>query len=233
MLYAFCGDRYAAREHCRAFVEACKKKRELAEYVYLSPAITHQSLEEMLLGCGLFESKSIVFCDEMLGDVSGEHLLKNPGQYHASPNMFVVFEPGMKADREKVLTKAGAVVKRFKEQTRQTDSRQLFGFTDVFLAGNAVKSFAAFHRLARSGESPSSILNILLWQLRMLALVSRSASAAEAGMKPFVYTKTKKALGTFPDPLALFSRAERMIREGRLRGSADEEIVEHIIIGAV
>ena len=215
MLYAFCGDRYAAREHCRAFVEVCKKKRELAEYVYLSSAVTHQSLEEMLLGRGLFESKSIVFCDEMLGEPSGEHLLNNPGQYHASPNMFVVFEPKMTVTHEKLFAKSGATVKRFKEQTQREDARTLFAFTDIFLTGNTAKSFAAFHRLVRNGESPSSILNILLWQIRMLTLVSQSATADEAGIKPFVYTKTKKALSIHPDPFILFLNAEKTVRAAR------------------
>ena len=63
MLYVFCGDRFGARELSKEFVIACQKKREGSEYIYLSPATAHHSLEELLLGQGLFDQKYIVFFD--------------------------------------------------------------------------------------------------------------------------------------------------------------------------
>ena len=230
MLYIFCGDRYSAREHARAFADACKKKRENAEYIYFSPAVTHQSLEELLFGQGLFEKKYIVFCDEILANPVSEHLLRNIAAYHASPHMFVVFEPSLEAKQEREFTKHDAVVKRYKEQASQEDTRALFGFTDVFMRGDRNKTFAALHRLLLRGESPSSLLNILLWQLRMLVLTSRSNSATEAGVKPFVYTKAKRALDTFGDPFTTFLNAEQVIRKGRLQGATDAEIIEYIVL---
>lgn len=230
MLYVFCGDRFAARERSRVFADACKKKRSAAEYIYLSPSISHQSLEELLVGQGLFEKKYIVFCDELLGDSSGEHMLGNLSSYHESSHMFIVFEPSLSTSLERKLSGAGATVQKFAEQKKGEDSRVLFGFIDVFCRGVPEKTLASFFSLVRRGESPSSLLNILLWQLRMLVLVSQSSSAVEAGVKPFVFTKTKKALAVFSSPFDLFVMAEEAVRSGRLRGSSDEEIVEYIIL---
>ena len=230
MLYVFCGDRFAARELCREFVDVCRKKRERAEYIYLSPPAVPHSLEELMLSQGLFEQKYIVFCDEVIGDHSAQHLLENLSLYHESPHMFVIFEPSLSVRDEKKFVGAGAVIKRCEERVSPEDARPLFAFIDVFLRNDREKTFVAFHKLLRNGTPPSSVLNTLLWQLRMLVLVSRSANASDAGVKPFVFTKAKKALTVISDPFFMFVRAEEMIRGGRLDGLSDEDVVERLIL---
>lgn len=226
----FCGDRFAARELSKEFVSVCKKKREQAEYIYISPAVLHHSLEELLLGQGLFEQKYIVFCDEMLGDSSAQHLVDNLSSYHGSPHMFVIFEPSLGARDEKKFAGAGAVIKKCKEKATTENMRSLFAFVDTFLKNEKEKTFVAFYVLLQGGGLASSVLNTLLWQLRMLVLVSRSESAADAGVKPFVFTKAKRALTGIPDPFSVFVRAEEIIRTGRLRGLSDEDITEYLIL---
>jgi len=231
MLYVFCGDRFGARELSKEFVAACQKKREGAEYIYLSPADEHHSLEELLLGQGLFERKYIVFCDEMIADSSGRHLIDNLSRYVASPHMFVVFEPSLDVRGEKKFSAVGAVINRCQERkVVSEDTRSVFAFVDVFLRGDRGKSFTALHSLLLRGGLSSTVLNMLLWQLRVLVLVSQSDSASVAGLKPFVYTKAKKALVTIDDPFALFVRAEEVVRVGRLRGSTDAEIAEYLVL---
>ena len=231
MLYVFCGDRFGARELSKEFVAVCQKKREGAEYIYLSPAITYHSLEELLFGQGLFEQKYIVFCDEMLHDSSGQHMIDNLSLYSESPHMFVVFEPSLSLKDEKKLVSAGAVIKRCEEgRVVAEDVRPVFAFVDVFLRGDREKSFVALYSLLESGALPSSVLNMMLWQLRMLVLVSQSDSATAAGVKPFVYTKAKKALTVVRDPFVLFVRAEEGVRQSRLRGLQDAEIVEYLVL---
>ncbi len=231
MLYVFCGDRFGARELSKEFVAVCQKKREGAEYIYLSPAIAYHSLEELLFGQGLFEQKYIVFCDEMLHDSSGQHMIDNLSLYSESPHMFVVFEPSLSSGDEKKLVSAGAVIKRCEEgRAVAEDVRPVFAFVDVFLRGDREKSFVALYSLLESGALPSSVLNMMLWQLRMLVLVSQSDSATTAGVKPFVYTKAKKALTVVRDPFVLFVRAEEGVRQSRLRGLQDTEIVECLVL---
>ena len=230
MLYVFCGDRFSARETSKAFVAACRKKREHAEYIHLSSTVGQQSLEELLFGQGLFERKYIVFCDEILRDSVAGHLFENLSSYHESPHMFVLFEPSLGASDEKQLSGAGAVVQRCAGQAQPSTGKELFVFTDVFLRRNTSNTFVALHRLLEGGELPSSILTILLWQLRTLVLVSLSETASQTGLKPFVYTKAKRALSQFGDPFSLFVQAEDIIRSDRLAGVSDAEIVEHVVL---
>ena len=196
----------------------------------MSPAIEHHSLEELLFGQGLFEQKYIVFCDEMLGDFSTQHLVDNLSLYHESPHMFIVFEPSLGVRDEKRFAGAGAVIKKCKEKVPAEDMRSLFSFVDVFLRGDREKTFAVFHSLIQDGGIPSSVINTLLWQLRMLVLVSRSANASDAGVKPFVFSKAKRALGGISDPFSKFVHAEEIVRTGRLRGLKDEDIAEYLIL---
>ena len=230
MLYVFCGNRFSARERAREFVHACRKKREQAEYIHLSPDVSQQSPEELLLGQGLFENKYIVFCDELISDAVSDHLMNNITAYRESPHVFIVFEPSLSPAQEKHFAKCDVSVQRFADQEKREDTRSLFAFTDVFMKHDRVKTFTALHRALLRGESPTSLLNILLWQLRMLALVSGAQNATEAGVKPFVYTKTKGAISAFGNPFDVFLDAERIVRQGRLRGETDEEIIEHIVL---
>ena len=234
MLYVFCGDRFIARELSREFISVCKEKRPDAEYVFLSTGHTHFLPEELLVGSGLFERKYVVFCDELLSDSFLIHLLSHPEEYHRSPHMFVLFEPDLSTADEKTLTAAGAVVRRESTPSKGTSSPSaLFSFTDTFLQGNPVRSLTSLYSLLQKGESSTSLLQILVWQVRILALVACCESATEAGVKPFVYTKTKRALHRFSDPLLLFTEVERHIRFGRLRGYPDEEIITSILLHPV
>ena len=231
MLYVFCGNRFAAREHVRKFVAICKEKRPHAEYIHFSPT-GDTPLEELLFGQGLFEKKYIIFCDEVLVSPVSGHLLDNLSSYHSSPHMFILFEPALKTSEEKKLTTCGAVVKRCVEEGEQEDTRTLFSFADTFLRRDSEKTFITLHILLRKGVSPVSLLNILLWQLRMLVLVSKTKDASEAGISPFVYQKTKRALPLFTDPFTFFLTVEQTVRRERLSGATDEEIIEYLSISS-
>ena len=229
MLYVFCGDRFTARETSRQFADACKKKRPEAEYIFLSLGNTPFLLEELLVGTGLFERKYIVFCDQLLEESFSEHLLSHFEEYHQSPHMFILFEPDLSVADEKKIKKAGGVVQRSEVLKKPVRSSTVFLFTDAFLQHNTLRAFSLFHSLLLKGESATSLLQLLVWQVRTLTLVAFSKSAEEAKIKPFVYMKTQKALSHFPDPFMILATVESSVRNGRLQGLSEEEIVESIL----
>ena len=232
MLYVVCGDRYQAREYCKELVSVCQKKRPHAEYITLSADQQPMTIEELLLGQGLFESKYIVFLDEILSHTTTSHLLTKTKEYNESPHVFIIFEPALDTKKEGTLKKAGAKIKRYKEKEISQESKKVFGFLDVFLRRKKIKTLAAFNKLIAEGESAELILQTLLWQLRTLNAVAKNSSATAAGVKPFPFQKAKKALTAFKsnEPLELFVKAEHIVRNGRVSGMTDEEIVEHIIV---
>lgn len=235
MLYVYHGDRYMARELSKQVVASCRKKRPDAEYFVLSPPTSPRSLEELLHGQGLFETKHIVFCDEVLTDtVCANHLFAQLSAYVTSPHMFILFEPNLSTVAKRKLTKGGAVVQESKKKAERADTRRLFSFTDTLLKRDSTVSFTALHTLMRSGETPDAVVRIILWQLRVLAAVEHSGSAEEAGVKPFVYTKAVQANKTLAvsgiSAYDLFLEAEEVVRKGRLGGFSDEEIAEYLVL---
>lgn len=233
MLYIYCGERYGAREYARAFADGCKKKSPNSEYIYFSSGFTEETLDDLLRRQGLFESKYIVFCNEVLSDsVCAKCIIENTKSYIDSQHMFIIFEPGLSTENEKYLTKKGAVIKKFHKKIKQEGSHDIFSFVNVFLNQNKQKTLGAFYKLLLKNESAENVLNIMLWQVRMLVLVSKTKNAEEAGVKPFVYTKSKKALDKIISPFDMLIFFERAVRNGRVNGLTNEEIVEYIIVAS-
>lgn len=227
MLYVFCGDNFKAREESKKYVEACRKKRPNAEYIYFSQNAQEHSLEELLISQGLFDNKYIVFCDEVLETEYSKHLLNNLKEYKKSSHMFIIFEPDLKKEAE--LKKVGAIIKKSKKETKSTDSKNVFAFMNVFVKNDPKKTLAAFSPMKKESEA---ILNIMLWQIRAFVATAKSSSASESGLKPFVYTKSKSALKNFNDPFELLLTAEKSVRDGRLSGLSEEQIIEDIVLSA-
>ena len=230
MLYLFYGDRYNAREYSRSFIDACKKKRPSAEYIFLSSLSTEQSPEELLSGQGLFEKQYIVFCDEIFEKPTSLHIKENIKNYVESKHMFVIFEPVIQTTEIKKLEKDGAKIKYFKPKDVVDGRNKIFSLSESLLKNKKEMTFKLYHNLLKENESPISILNIIFWQLRMINLVATSSSATAANVKPFVYSKSKTLLEKIKDPFGLFVKAEKIIRKGRLMGMQDEELVEYLIL---
>lgn len=230
MLYIVSGDRFEARNYSKDFVDACRKKRPKAEYIYFSPQIKPLSLEELLTGQGLFEKKYIVFCDEILRDKCSTHFEENKKEYITSDNMFVFFEPELSEADLKKNKDLGAKVKFFSKQAKPDATKEIFSFAELFFTGTSKNKFVSLNKLLEKKESATSILNIVLWQLRMLNITSGSTSAKESGINSFVYQKTKKMLEKIDNPFSIFIFVESVIREGRLQGENDEQILEYLVL---
>ena len=233
MLYVFSGDRLLARKQCQELINACREKRKEAEYIRItSHTEQNLSLEELLYSQGLFEKKYIIFCDEVLENSEiTKHLLDKPELYVTSENMFIVFESVLSESHKKLFEKVGVKLYHHKEKTNtQEDTKSLFNFVDTFMRLDKQKSLIALHRLLRSNVDPQSIINILLWQIRTLALVSTSQNQKETKLKPFVYNKVKKFLIKHQNPVNRLFFMERTIRNGRTSGTSEEEIAENIVL---
>lgn len=233
MLYVFFGDRLEARTQCREFVRVCKEKRQDAEYIRINVHLEQShSLEELLYAQGLFERKYIVLCDEVLEhkDVA-THLLANADTYHESEHMFVIFEPQLSVADKKKFEKVGATFYHYTEKAEPKENmKAIFSFADTFMTTSKQQQLKELHTLLRSGVAAASIIPILLWQVRVLNLVASSKDQKETELKPFVYNKAKRALTQNQSPLNNLFFLEKTLRDGRVTGMTDEEILENMIL---
>ena len=59
------------------------------------------------------------------------------------------------------------------------------------------RSWGLFHELLDSGFSAEEIIHTLFWQVKTMLSNYVSKNATDAGVKPFVYSKTKKYINKY------------------------------------
>lgn len=135
------------------------------------------------------EKKFIIVSEAGFDDFS-----KDIEKYIVSPHYFLFCVSKILAADKKKLGKVPVLdcvtVKESKEKFN------LFAFSDAFALKNKKDLWVLYQKAKRAGVSEQEIIGIILWQVRVLLLVSHDAEK-DAGIKPFVATKAKKALQSF------------------------------------
>lgn len=187
MLYVFSGDTKKAKEEA-------KKLSKKAEIVLFGEG-GHLFLEApSYLGSGLFTKEVALIVDEPLETAEGRELLEKYGEElnKSENNVFVVISDLKVA--EKKLFPRGTKFEKFESKTVKAPERpNMFAFTDAFLSGDKKKTWLGYRKLISSGISAEEIHGVLMWAIRSTLLSLKTNSAGEAGLKPFVYTKSKRA----------------------------------------
>jgi|GEM_PF-124415 DNA polymerase III delta subunit len=138
-----------------------------------------------------------------------ELFLEKIDLFAASPNIFIMAESGIdKASLKKIEKKAekvqeikgsvvGSVTGGAYVAERTTDGRnardlKIFDLADALGDRDKKKLWILYRHAIDAGKVPEEIHGIFFWQVKSMILASRSTSAALAGLKPFVYSKSKR-----------------------------------------
>ncbi len=113
-----------------------------------------------------------------------------------SPDMFVIVEGKLTAALKKTYTPFAASVTEHDEKAEA--GFPMFAAADALLNRDKRTLWKLVTEGLLSGASAEEIIGILWWQLKTLRVVAKSASPEAAGVKPFVYDKSKRALSRFP-----------------------------------
>jgi hypothetical protein len=112
-----------------------------------------------------------------------------------SSNNFVLIEGSLLAASKK---KIEAHATHIEESTlAKTEKFNAFALTDAFLLRDKKKLWLLLQEGEKEGLSGEQAIGLLFWQIKTLRLVEKTSSAEEAGQKPFVYSKAKRALTSF------------------------------------
>jgi hypothetical protein len=92
----------------------------------------------------------------------------------------------------RAITDAAEKVQSFtlKEKKGKPDFN-IFSLTDAFGRRDKKNLWVLFQKAVESGAVPEEIHGILFWQLKSMLLAHACKSAAEAGVKPFVWSKAR------------------------------------------
>ena len=226
-------DKDKARKKAHELIDGLVKKRPNASFFKAdSENFSLGKLEEMIGGQGLFESKQIVFLDNILEDKEiKETVLDKIKEIKESPNAFVFLE--RKADKatlgrmeksaEKVqafeLSKSSASTKESKEKFNT------FSLADVFGRRDKKNLWVLYQEALSQGVAPEEINGVLFWQLKSMIVANKSKSADVSGLKPYVFQKSKSFARNYSEEeMKKLSSALVSVYHDSRRGIHDFEI---------
>lgn len=108
-----------------------------------------------------------------------------------SHNHFVLIEGPLLLGPKKIFEKHAEGVTEYKKVKKETNP---FAIADALCARDKKTLWILLQEAWQGGRPNEEIIGTLFWQLKMLRLAEVTKSALEAGQKPFVYDKAKRAL---------------------------------------
>jgi hypothetical protein len=204
MIYLYYGsDKVKARGMAHKAVDAAQKKHEGAEFFKLtSENFTENKLDELIASQGLFYSGSIVFVDSLFTEEEmGEVLIEKIKEISESPNFFVFLEEKLnKKELEKFEKYAQKIEKSDKPEKRLTKKEELtakgekidfFEFANTLGEKDKRKLWTLYQEALAGEVASEEVHSMFFWQVKSMLCALKSKDAVEAGLNPFVYSKSK------------------------------------------
>lgn len=243
MLYFIYGDPNKSFEKATKLVDSMLAKKPDAEVFKInSDNFDTGKLDELISGQSLFAKKYIVQISRILeSDEAGEVLLEKLPEIQKSENIFVWVEAKVDVKTLKHIEKRAEKIQEFSAEKRgstsgkwghRADAPNIFALADAFGEKNSKKLWLLYLEAIKN-SAPEEIHGILWWQLKSMIVANRSDSAEEAGLKPFVYSKSKRMAKNFTEE-ELENLSEKMteIYHESRRGGADLETrLEAFVLG--
>lgn len=224
MLHVYFGsDEITIRE--KAFAQSNALKGDGGEVLVVGSANYEPGILSDLLGSvSLFGGEKVVVFDTLSESKEVfEDCISCVKELGASKNHFILIEGTLLAgDKKKLSGHADTFVELTKEKGETFNA---FSLTDAYTARDKKRLWLLLNEAWQYGLSNEEIAGVLFWQIKILRLVARTKSAEEAGQKPFVYDKAKRALQNFkPGELDQMSRDLLAVYHDGHNGKCDMRI---------
>ena len=205
MIYLFHGtDKIKARAVAHQAVLAAQKKHTEAEFFRLNNEnFTESKLDELIMSQGLFYSGSIVFADSLF-DVEeiGEILLKKIKEISESPNFFVFLEGKINKKELEKFEKYAQKVENFDKLERKLTKKEelrargekidFFEFANTLGERNKKQLWTIYQEALEESVPSEEVHSMFFWQVKSMLCALKTKDAGEAGLNPYVYTKSKE-----------------------------------------
>ena len=236
MLYLFHGlDTRKSAEKAHSLVGSLRIKRPDAAFVAVdADHWSVSTIEEHLGGQGLFSNKYIVFLDRVTENPdAGEKIVDLIPAMNESANIFIVLEGKLSAELKKAFEKhAEKTVESDGVSVTGKKDFNIFALADALGARDSFKVWSIYRTALESSNEAESIVGTLFWQVKSMVLAAKAKNAAEAGLNPFVYAKSKRYAANFSDGelRRLLKELIVLYHEGH-RGTVDLEMgVERVLL---
>lgn len=217
------------RKKIASILAGLEKKRPDAQYFALEDEnFDTAQFEELLGGQGLFERKNIVLLDNVFSSKEGkERVMDACKEMKDSENVFILYEPTLTKKDLTKLSKHAYEVYEFLESKKKVVEYKPFGLSDAIGKRSVKEGWNELQRAWIAGKSSEEIHGLIFWQVKSMILASASSSAEEAGMKPFMYGKSKKGAANYTD-LELRSLSRNLVERYHKARRGEGELARHI-----
>ncbi len=218
MIYFVTGDeRQKVQKTSHGLVAALQKKRPGALVFRISADEWSQnSFDGIAGGQGLFEHKYIIVLDSLFTNEEAAEYIGDTDrmkEFKAAEHAFVFVEYSPKAPTKKLISKYAEKVWDTSESEKaggatgagagagkfgaQKEGFNIFALTDALGERNRVRLWTLYQKALMQGSEPEEIHGILFWQVKSLLAAAQSKTAADAGLKPFVWSKSQSFLRNY------------------------------------
>lgn len=153
-----------------------------------------QSLDEFILGQGLFEQKLIIVLSGFLDDKEKkEEVLEKAEALSLSENIFITNDEEVSPKIILGLGEYAQKIQEFPLKIGVKSSFNIFALGDAIGARDRMGAWVSFLKSVEYGAEAEEIHGIVLWQLKSIALAKSAKGDSDklkkAGISPFVATK--------------------------------------------
>ncbi len=215
MLYLLHGSDFKkSREKLHSMVDSLLKKKPDASFFKLdSSNFSEAQIDELIGGQGLFEQKYIVQMDGLLEDSKSKDFVSDRlDSFAESNNIFVFIEEGVSKPVLKKMEKVADKVQEFSLKENQgrkfgvigggelnLSDFNIFDLADAFGRRDKKNLWVLYQKAKMRNIPDEEIHGIINWQLRSMLIANKSKIAQEAGLKPFVYSKSLRFAKNFEE----------------------------------
>jgi DNA polymerase III delta subunit len=202
MLYFLYGDIPKASEKARDLVNSLLLKQpDAARFKIDSQNWQTGEMEGLLHGQGLFSQRYIIEFRHLLEESEiSDSVISFLPEIAQSENIFIWMDRDVTDKHLKEIKKHAAKVQEF-TVAKKIDNKpafNLFSLGDALIERNKQKLWVLFQD-ALNYSVVEEIHGTLFWQMKNMVLVNKVQTAAEADLKPFVFSKAKSALKKYSE----------------------------------
>jgi DNA polymerase III delta subunit len=190
-----------ARNKAHELIDSLRKKKPDASFFKINSENWNEGLiTEYAMGQGLFSNKYIVFLDKICENKDlKDSFIDKLDEMKSSENVFIILEGKLDKITITKIEKRSDKVQLFEliEKTYKKEDFNIFSLGEA-LGNRDKKNLWILYRSAlNNGKVPEEIHGTLFWQLKSIAIASKTDSATNSGLSPFVFSKSKNYLKNF------------------------------------
>ncbi len=236
MIYFYVGNNHIKiKEGYNKLLLALNKKKKDATVIRINSDNWDEfPIESLMNGQSLFGGSYIVLLQKTMENTEiKEEIIRRIKEIKASPNIFIFIEENLNTAELKKIENNSQNFFLFNNTEKKGDIKfNVFSIADAFGNRNKKTLWMLYIKALELGIAPEEIHGIIFWQIKSIYLALSSEDATSSGLKPFVYSKSKKYGDNYSlnEIVLLSGNMVSILHESRRGGTELAHALEKLIL---